>query len=216
MTAPTHRLFGISFAMLVSMFLYKNSITSVWYYLCLIIMLATAKYGALFPDLDHAWANVKEKTVPNLIINKAIHITGGVHRSWQTHSIDIATIFSVMCWVGPKILLEHSLISQVNMEVLSLVLIGFCSGWISHLFSDMLSSAGVRLFCWSKFTIRLVPKKLFNFRFNTGHEWESFVYAVTKRINLVIGFICVVYPIITDQRFITMVESIVQKIQAML
>lgn len=212
MTAPTHRLFGISFAMIASMLVYHFSVSNIWYYLVLVIMLATAKYGALFPDLDHHWNNVKEKTVPNLIINKLIHLTGGVHRSWQTHSMDIAAVFMAICCVIPDRLLENGVISEVNKEVLSIVLLGFCCGWISHLFSDMLSSAGVRLFCWCKKTVALVPKKLFGFRFNTGHEWEGFIYGVTKRLNIVIGVACVIYPIIENQELIEKVKSTISNI----
>ena len=93
MTYPTHRQYAICFAFLTSMLVYKYSLSEINYYLALPIILMASKYGALFPDLDHIWQNVKEKTVPNWIINKLIHITGGKHRSWQTHSIDILAIF---------------------------------------------------------------------------------------------------------------------------
>lgn len=211
MTAPTHRLFGINFAMIASMVVYRYGVSNIWYYLVLVIMLATAKYGALFPDLDHAWANVKEKTVPNLIINKIIHLTGGVHRSWQTHSIDITLVFTAISWWAPNKLYGSGIITVVNKEVLNIVLLGFCCGWVSHLVSDMLSSAGVRVFCWCKKTVALVPKQLFGFRFNTGHEWEGFVYGVIKRINIVVGLICFVYPIISDPTFMARVSEAVSK-----
>lgn len=207
MTAPTHRIFGISFAMIASMLVYKYGISNLWYYLVLVIMLATAKYGALFPDVDHHWSSVKEKTVPNWIINKIIHVTGGVHRSWQTHSIDITVVVTAICWIAPKKLQESGVISEVNEEVLKIVLLGFCCGWLSHLFSDMLSSAGVRVFCWCKKTVALVPTKLFGLRFNTGHEWEAFVYAMTKRINMLIGFVCVMFPLLADGELLSKIQE---------
>lgn len=194
MVAKTHKQFGISFAMLLSMLVYQENISNIWYYLCVIIMIQTAKYGAAFPDLDHAWVNVKDKTVPNWIVNKLIHLTGGTHRSWQTHSWDIALLVTFGCWQLPRWAYLNGYVSAVNFEVLSIVLMGFCCGWISHLFSDMLSSDGVRLLCWMKLRLRFVPKRIGKFRFNTGNEWEGFIYSLVKKINIVIGFVCFIYP----------------------
>jgi membrane-bound metal-dependent hydrolase YbcI (DUF457 family) len=169
--------------------------TEVNYYLAMIIMLQFGKYGALFPDIDHSWQNVKEKTVPNMIVNKLIHLTGGKHRSWQTHSIDIALVVTVISFTLPDILLKNGLITEVNMEVLGLVLVGFSLGWLSHLFSDMLTSAGVRVLCYSKKKVALVPKELFGIRFNTGHDWENWVYKVTRVLNVFIGIISILYVV---------------------
>ena len=104
-----------------------------------------SKAGAIFPDLDHDWHNIGVKTVPNWIINKIIHITGGKHRSWQTHSIDICAWFTVLAINLPIIMYNKQMISEVNKEMLSILMIGFASGWISHLYADMLTGEGVRL-----------------------------------------------------------------------
>ena len=85
-------------------------LTEINYYLTIPVLLATAKYGALFPDVDHTWQNVKEKTVPNWIINKLIHLTGGKHRSWQTHSIDIVAMFTLLVWLVPNLLYQNDMI----------------------------------------------------------------------------------------------------------
>jgi membrane-bound metal-dependent hydrolase YbcI (DUF457 family) len=180
------------------MLFYKLGITEINYYLALIIVLMTSKVGALFPDLDHDWHNIGNKTVPNKIINVLIHATGGKHRSWQTHSIDICAWFTVAAFTLPGYLTNEGIISQVNREVLSILWLGFASGWISHLFSDMLTSAGVRLFCFINKKIKLVPKKIGNLSFNTGHEWEAFNYKVIKILNIFLGIICLAYPLIIE------------------
>lgn len=162
------------------------------------IVILTAKSGALFPDVDHDWHNVSDKTTLNKIINTLIHVTGGKHRSWQTHSIDIVLAYTFLAWYLPHKLYEIEKINDVNKEVMLLVLLGFASGWISHIFSDMLTSAGVRLVCWNKYKVKLVPKKLGPVVFNTGHEWEAFNYKVIKMFNLVLGVTCLIYPLIKN------------------
>lgn len=170
------------------------------------------KYGALFPDVDHAWNSVKDKTIVNWFINKFIHITGGKHRSWQTHSIDIVAIFTVFAVFIPRILFNLEKISLVNKEVLSLVLIGFSAGWISHIFSDMLTSAGVKLICFLPVKLALVPKHIGKLRFNTGNEWEAFCYKFTRVINVIIGIIALIYPLVitgTIQNWLSSLTNII-------
>ena len=161
-------------------------------------MLMAAKAGALFPDVDHNWSNVRDKTVINKIINTLIHITGGRHRSWQTHSLDICAVYSIASWFVPSILYSKGIISDMNREILLLLLTGFASGWISHMVADMLTSEGVSLVFWNKFNVKLVPKKIGPLRFNTGHEWEAFNYKLMKISGLVLGTICIVYPLFAE------------------
>ena len=198
MTSKTHKTYSIAFALLAGMFMYKNGVTLVNYYMTLIILLLVSKHGALFPDVDHTWQNVKEKTTVNWIINKLIHLTGGRHRSWQTHSIDIFAVFMAIACIIPNYLFSIGKLDIVNKEVMSLILIGFACGWGSHLFSDMLTSGGVRLFCFSKFKIKIVPRELFGLRFNTGDSWEEFNYKFMRVVNLVIGIISIMYPFILN------------------
>ena len=110
MTYPTHKQYAISFALIAAILLYKFSLTQVNYYLALPILIQIAKYGGLFPDIDHSWQNVREKTIPNLVINKIIHLTGGKHRSWQTHSIDIVAVFTLLVWLVPNLLYQNDAI----------------------------------------------------------------------------------------------------------
>ena len=201
MTRPTHKQYSVCFAFITMMLFYKYGVTQINYYIALIIILKAAESGALFPDVDHSWQNVSEKTVPNKIINTLIHITGGSHRSWQTHSWDICVIFTAIAYFLPKYLYYVGKISVVNEEIVSLLLLGFASGWISHLFSDMLTSAGVKVICFVDFKVKLVPRRLFGLRFNTGHGWEEFNFKVMKVLNVFLAVICMVYPL-TVNRYI--------------
>lgn len=198
MTGPTHKQYSVCFACITMMLFYKLGITEINYYLALIIVMMTSKVGALFPDLDHDWSNIGNKTVPNKIINTLIHITGGKHRSWQTHSIDICTLFTLIAYFLPRYLCNKGILSVVNKEVLSILMLGFASGWVSHLFSDMLTSAGVRVICFINKKVKLVPKKIGNLKFNTGHEWEAFNYKVIKVLNIFLGIICIIYPLLNE------------------
>lgn len=207
MTAPTHRQYSVTFAFITAMFICRYSISEINYFLALGILILTSKYGALFPDVDHNWQNVKDKTVPNFIINKIIHLTGGKHRSWQTHSLDIVCIVTILSYYGPIILFNYGKISAVNKEVLSIMLLGFSSGWLSHVFADMLNGVGVRIVCWSKKTVAFVPKKIGKFRFNTGHEWEKFCYKSTKIINMFLGISALVFPYINNGLILGYIEN---------
>lgn len=198
MTGPTHKQYSVCFACITMILFYELGITEINYYLALIIVMMTSKVGALFPDLDHDWSNIGVKTVPNKIINTLIHITGGKHRSWQTHSIDICAVFTILAYFLPRYICNKGYLSVVNKEVLSILMLGFASGWISHLFSDMLTSAGIRVICFINKKVRLVPKKIGKLRFNTGHEWEAFNYKVIKVLNIFLGIICLVYPILYE------------------
>ena len=208
MTAITHRQYSISFALISNILLYHFGITEINYYLTLPIILLVGKYGALFPDIDHSWNNVKDKTVVNWFINKLIHLTGGKHRSWQTHSIDIVAIYTVVAAFLPGILFKYEKISIVNKEVLSLILISFASGWISHIFSDMLTSAGVRVICFIPFKLAFVPKHIGKLRFNTGNEWEAFCYKSTRVINVFIGLLAIIYPFIANSQINSLFEQV--------
>ena len=191
MTAPTHRRFSVCFALLGAMFIQFNNVN---YYLAIIILLSFSRVGGLFPDVDHQWNKVKEKTAFNWCINKLIHLTNGHHRSWQTHSWDIAILFTVLSFKIPKWLFTVGIYSEIDREVLTLVLVGFSLGWLSHLFSDMLNHVGVRIVCWNNKKVKFVPKQLFGMKFVTGDDWEIFVNKFQKYLNFLIGLVVVAYP----------------------
>lgn len=201
MCGATHKQFAIFFVYIAAILLNMFSVIEVNFYLQVILMLPLGKSGALFPDVDHVWKNVKEKTTINWIINKLIHLTGGTHRSKHTHSWDICLVsFAVLLglsnWLRAK-----GVLNDLDCGITFLILCGFYSGWISHLFSDMLSGAGVYLSCFSNNTIKFVPKKLFNFKFNTGGVWENFCFSVIRKINFITGIFVIVYPFLVVQEY---------------
>ena len=262
MTYKTHRKFAIFWVYIGALVIYKLNISNINYYLMLIVMLLTGRAGALFPDVDHDWSNVKEKTTTNYIINKVIHLTGGKHRSWQTHSWDICIVFTLFCYISSIVLFRNGLISAVNFELFNIITMGFNLGWMSHLFSDMLTSAGVRITCLSNKKVSFVPRyvkrgkmliisssvigigtavlflnniyglfslqfslavlsigtalmittlKLGNIKFNTGEEWEAYVYNITKKLNLILGIVALIYPLLSENT-IAMGKSITTSI----
>ena len=196
MTFRTHREFAISFIYLSTLYIYNHNLIDINYYLLLVIMLCVGAKGALFPDVDHTWQNVKEKTLFNWITNKVIHLTGGKHRSWQTHSLDLMLVLFALAVGSNKYLFISGKISDLNYNIAKMIIFAFCSGWLSHLISDMLTTGGVYLLFFGKKKIRLVPKKLFGIRFNTGGDWENWFYRVNNRINIVMSIIALCYPLI--------------------
>lgn len=201
MCGATHKQFSIFFVYIAAILLNIFSVIDINFYLQVIIMLAIGKSGALFPDVDHIWKNVKEKTTINWILNKLIHITGGKHRSRHTHSWDICLVSFILAIIGVNYFESIGLINNLDICVAFIILCGFYSGWISHLFSDMLSSTGVYLTCFSKMTIKFVPKQLFGFKFNTGGAWENFCFNLIRIINFLTGLFVIFYPFIVDENY---------------
>lgn len=209
MTAPTHRRFGICFALLGALFL---NLTSINYYLMVILLYTFSQVGAKFPDVDHHWQNVKDKTVVNWFINKFIRLTGGKHRSWHTHSIDIALVSTLIGFLLTDLAYDLKFISLVDRELIVAIWLGFCLGWLSHLFADMLNYAGVRLTCFSNKKVRLVPKNLFSMRFKTGEEWETYVELFQKYVNIILGFVVLIYPLILHPELLDSFRTLIATI----
>lgn len=158
MTYKTHRRFAVCWVFVASIILYKFGVSKIGYYPMLIIMLSAGQEGAKFPDKDHDWKNVKDKTALNYIINKVIHLTGGKHRSWQTHSLDIWIYSAIVTLFINRGLYKGGTIDVINYEVIMIILVGFFVGWLSHLVSDMLTSAGIRLTFLRNRKIAFVPQ----------------------------------------------------------
>ncbi len=199
MTALTHKQFAISWVLIGNMILSMQDLSQINYYLSMIIMVQIAKYGALFPDIDCAWHSVKEKNGYTRVMNFLIRITGGKHRSWQTHSLDLALLMLLIAYWLPRHLYQYGVINSLNMEVSQIIMISFAIGWLSHLFSDMLNAEGVRVFCFLKFRLGLVPKQFMGIKFKTGEEWEKIVLRFTKILNVIIWFIALILPLICYQ-----------------
>lgn len=178
--------------------MYKYCLTSINYYSCYAVMRSVGELGSVFPDVDHIWRNVKNKTLINFILNKFIHLTGGKHRSKHTHSLEICVGLFYASIYLMNINYKKSLIDITNYQVGLLILTSFFTGWLSHLASDAMTVGGIYIFGKN---VRLVPKKLFNLRFNTGGDWEKWVYNTTLKVNNIITAIVLLYPLILSERF---------------
>ena len=189
MTYKTHKQYSIAFAYITLMLLYTYKVFEFNYYLCFPVVILVSQWGAKFPDLDHEFKIIKDKNVLTWVINKLIHLTGGKHRSWQTHSWDICIIYTVL-----STYLANKFLDNASLTLALLINSGFVSGWISHLFSDTLNGVGVRLLCWLNKKVHFVPRKIGKFKFNTGGEWEDFNYFIMRRADVVLGLVAVIYP----------------------
>lgn len=182
MTGVTHKEYSVTFGLIAMIIIGVFGLNEVNILIQTPIILLFSKLGAKFPDLDIELGE-KECTFLEKLINRLIYFTGGKHRSWQTHSWDICLIFCLASIITPKILYIHY-VTEVEMEILTIMLVGFSIGWVSHLFSDMLTPAGVRVLFWWRYKIRFVPKKFMWQEFRTGSNWEILNRKVVKLINI--------------------------------
>jgi len=207
MTGKTHKQYSTGLALIVAMIMYQD--TAINYYLMLVIIVPISIYGGLVPDMDDSWGNISSKTVVNWFIHKFIKLLGVEHRGWLTHSLDIVLVGLAIAVAAPINLYTSGVIDRVNMEVLLLLGAGFMAGWLSHLIADMLTVKGVHLVCWSKFRVRVVPKSIFGFRFNTGGAWESLIQRVNMVIGTLIEITAIIFPLIYSGWFIRVAERII-------
>lgn len=169
---------------------------SVVNYLNFLMMMAVCaefcKEGTLFPDLDHAWVNLKEKTVVTKLVNILIHLTGGKHRSRQTHSLDIC----VACTAAYFYISIRFLSGTFAYPLWLMAGVGFFSGWLTHLFADMLTGDGIYILCWQKKRVSFVPKSFLFVKFNTGGAWEDFVFKIATFFEWLFCALACIYPIV--------------------
>jgi membrane-bound metal-dependent hydrolase YbcI (DUF457 family) len=135
----------------------------------LCVMYPAASWGSIFPDVDQSAETIPEKTPFMVLFNKILHLGEVRHRSWQTHSLLLTSLF-----VGLMTLALHFVtiygffdLSETSLTILKLMLMGFTVGIASHLILDMFTFQGVRL--GVKKWIRLVPHKD-AFKTNTPYE----------------------------------------------
>lgn len=198
MTGRTHKRISLMFAYAGCLLIYIFKPFGIKFdhlydfYIIMAVCAEFCKEGTLFPDLDHAWVNLKEKTVLTKFINVLIHLTGGTHRSRHTHSVDICLLSTAGYLVTVIVLLRE----QSTFLLWLVAGIGFFGGWITHLIADMLTLDGVYLLCGSKKRTALVPKKLFGLKFNTGGAWEDFVFRVATVMEWLFCLAAAVYPVV--------------------
>ena len=121
-----------------------------------------------------------------------IHILRGKHRSRITHSWDLALLAGAGYFAATYWLLNGSDYYMLWLTTGA----GFFAGWWTHLLADMLTSDGVYICFWMKNRVSFVPKSLFGFKFNTGGEWEDFVYKMATVFEWLFCIVALVVPIV--------------------
>lgn len=197
MTYVTHKRFAVNFALLGVMILNLVGLSHINSYLALILSIPFAKLGGEFPDYDLDWDQIQDKTIGKWIINKLIYLTGGRHRAWQTHSLDIAALAFIGALIANNMLIKYEVFNIVDSEIMYTITISFTLGWLSHLFADMLTNRGIQVFCFWKQKIRLVPKKFLGVSMSAGGEWENFIYKLVSAVNIVLAVAAIAAPIVT-------------------
>ena len=212
MTGKTHKQGGMLCAIIGYILLYKyNLLLDANMYLQFLVMYPFCLWGSVASDLDHHWQACPQKDVISFIINKLLHITAPIqkaceekgdrksfkyrfaktfnarHRSWQTHS-DLT--LGVMIYLLYLILNRKIFVSELDVALASLMLVGVCIGVIAHFALDMITPEGIYI------TILVVLNRLLNLKipeklhlvpkieyFATGGKWEQFIQKLLKVVT---------------------------------
>lgn len=182
MMYATHKAGGALFALVGFELLRSNQllIPDLEPWVQLIMLYPAASFGSTYPDLDHHWGSVKEKTPFNFLVHKVIHLSKPKHRSWQTHCIlltiaELAVLFSL---IYALTVIPQAVLSTTAIAIIRLLVMGFGLGVFSHLFLDAFTTQGVHLI--PGVMVRLVPKSK-TFSTDTPYEtvWRVLLYILT-------------------------------------
>lgn len=172
MTGRTHKQGGVLCSIIGFLILRSNGLllSNVNEFLQLIIMYPFVVWGSTMPDLDHNWNSCPDKSLPNYLINKLLHLTSkgedfleshlssedkknntkyklckllnAKHRSWQTHS-EITLVLIVILLQSISRGTFNSMLSNVDNAILSLILMGVGLGVLTHLILDIMTVSGM-------------------------------------------------------------------------
>ena len=192
MMYATHKAGGALFALIGFEVLSKNNllIPDISPWLQLVLMYPACSFGSTLPDLDHGWGSVKEHTPTSWVVHKLIHVTKPKHRSWQTHSLlmNIA-IYGLMFSLLYAMSIYHWFgVSDAEVALIRLLLMGLVLGITSHLFLDAFTMAGIWLL--PGVPLRFVPKSEI---FGTGTTYET-VWRRLLYVLLVLMLVWVLNP----------------------
>lgn len=190
MIGKTHRAAGLAFMAVGFEVMRQNEmlIPDVNPLLQLAIMYPASQYGSVFPDNDHHWKSVGNKSPVNWVVHKLLHLTMPKHRSWQTHSVLVT---------GGLLFLLYTLVtlgdalwsspSNTDWIIMRLLTYGFILGVTSHLCADAINPSGIHLIPGMK--IKFVPKTSF---FATGGPWET---NIIYPLCLIVSAVSVIFTI---------------------
>jgi membrane-bound metal-dependent hydrolase YbcI (DUF457 family) len=191
MTGATHRAYAVTFALGGAAAVNIFGLSDINPLVLAVLMRTSGQVGAVFPDIDHAWNSVPGslKSIPGRVINVLIRATGGKHRAWHTHSLDVwaALTAAIVFLPLPPVFTEA--VGATTIAALYALVFGFMAGWLSHLFADMLTPSGIQILCFlKKFKLRLVPKWAM---FATNSKWEDMNFKFINAVNAVAGIVFV-------------------------
>lgn len=169
----------------------------------LAIMYPASQYGSTFPDNDHHWEAVGNKSPVNWVVHKILHLSKPKHRSWQTHSILFTGALLLMLFtlvsLGDRIWSDPTATDWILMRLLAY---GFILGVVSHLVADFINPSGIHLYPGYK--IRAVPRTSF---FATGGVWESkIIYPACLVVSLIASINILLQ--LSDKKVLSLVMSI--------
>lgn len=178
MTYKTHLSTGLLFSSIVFLLIYKIELSPV---LILALVISTI-IGSSAPDLDTPTGELWDKIPAGSIISRIVHpvfIGGHRHLSHSIIGFGILTaLFSLLIKMIP--------LGDLNHELL---IFSFAVGYISHLFADMFTEAGVPILFPLPYHFGIPPNPFGKMRIKTGRWFENLI--VYPLVNLVI--ILVVY-----------------------
>lgn len=184
MQGPTHRLGGITFALVGFEVMRNNDVLlpDVNPLIQLAIVYPLAQWASTLPDLDHHWESTPNKTPVTRVLHFFLHLTRPKHRSWQTHSVSVTGallfIMYVLAFYGMEL---NTSLTEKDFTILQLMTGGIILGVVSHLFLDLINPSGIHLIPNVK--VHLVPKTTF---FATGNTWETVVVSnILKIISII-------------------------------
>ena len=169
MQGRTHRMGGVAFTLVGFEYMRQKGLLldDIHPILQLGVMYPISYWASAFPDLDHHWDSVPNKTPMNRVVHFLLHLTRPKHRSWQTHSVLVTGGFMFLLYVL-AFHTEMSVLSHYDKVIVQLLVMGFIMGLSSHLFLDFINPSGIHII--PNLKMRLVPRTKF---FATGGTWEN-------------------------------------------
>lgn len=158
------------------------------------IITVSAIFGSILPDIDHPNSYVSRK---NPILAAACNLFMVIGRT-------ITQMILFLCfWISKKrkeailkgfehrgvfhtilmVALLYLLIGLIPLDIIPLIQIGICAGYLAHLLMDMLTVSGVRLL----YPIITVPFHYPLIRLHTGnkaHEWAARIIFIIATVGI--------------------------------
>lgn len=177
MTYKTHLSTGLLFSSFVFLRIYQINLTPV---LALLLVSATI-LGASAPDLDRPTAGLWRKIPAGSIISGIIKpVFIGGHRHLSHSLIGFGIFTALFC------LLTRAIPFDIVINNYKLIILAFALGYVSHIFADMFTEAGVPvLFPWD-YHFGIPPNPLEKVRIKTGQWFENFVVYPFVNVALVV------------------------------